>query len=83
MLLREARVSVNRIAAELGRHPSSIYRELKRNFFYDEDAWYRGYFGRIAHDKAASRRQRGGKVVRDGALTSHIVDRLELSWSPE
>lgn len=83
MRLRDAQVPVDRIAAELGRHPSSIYRELKRYFFYDEDAWFRGYFGRVAHNKAAGRRRRGGKVMRDPALTSHIVDRLEKCWSPE
>lgn len=83
MRLRDARVPVGRIAAELGRHPSSIYRELKRNFFYDADAWFRGYFGRVAHKKAADRRLRGGKVMRDPALISHIVGCLAQCWSPE
>ena len=54
--MRDARTPVRQIAARLGRHVSTIYRELKRNFFYDEDAWFRGYFGRVAHQKAASRR---------------------------
>ncbi|QNE07747.1 IS30 family transposase [Croceicoccus marinus] len=81
--MHAAAVSVCRIAVELGRHPATIYRELRRNFFYDEEPWFRGYFGRTAHSKAASRRVRGGKVMRDRALALHIVDRLAQCWSPE
>ena len=81
--MRDARVSVGRIAAELGRHPATIYRELRRNFFYDDDAWFRGYFGRVAHQKASTRRVRGGKVVRNRRLASVIAERLAQCWSPE
>lgn len=81
--MRAAKAPVARIAAELGRHPATIYRELRRNFFYDEDAWFRDYFGRVAHSKAAARRLRGGKVMRDRALALHIADRLTRCWSPE
>jgi len=81
--LRDAKVPVARIAVELGRHPATIYRELRRNFFYDDEAWFRGYFGRVAHRKAASRRLRGGKVMRNPALVAYIVDRLAQCWSPE
>lgn len=83
MSMRDRRMPVSRIAAELRRHPATIYRELRRNFFYDVDAWYRGYFGRVAHQKAASRRIRGGKVSRDRKLAVHIAERLQQCWSPE
>lgn len=83
MEMRDARVPIRIIAAELGRHVSSIYRELKRNFLYDEDAWFRGYFDRVAQKKAAGRRMRGGKLVRDQSLVVHIVDCLRQCWSPE
>jgi IS30 family transposase len=33
------------MATRLGRHPSTIYRELRRNYFFKEDAYFRGYFG--------------------------------------
>jgi Helix-turn-helix domain len=40
--MKDARLPVGRIAEQLGRHPSTIYRELRRNFFYDEDSYFRG-----------------------------------------
>ena len=83
MRLRDRRVSVGKIAAELGRHPATIYRELRRNFFYDDDAYFRGYFGRVAHSKAAARRVRGGKVIRNERLASRIAECLVGCWSPE
>lgn len=69
MRRRDRRMPVGRIAAELRRHPARIYRELRRNFFYDEDAWFRGYFGRVAHRNAASLRVCGGKVNRGRELS--------------
>ena len=83
MRMRDARQSVARIASELGRHPATIYRELRRNFFYDDDAYFRGYFGRVAHGKAAARRVRGGKVLRNCRLASRIAEHLVQCWSPE
>ncbi|SMC36948.1 Helix-turn-helix domain-containing protein [Novosphingobium sp. B1] len=83
MRMRDRCMPVGRIAAELRRHPATIYRELRRNFFYDEDAWFRGYFGRVAHRKAASRRVCGGKVNRDRELAARIVEHLQQCWSPE
>ncbi|MBY5496930.1 helix-turn-helix domain-containing protein, partial [Rhizobium leguminosarum] len=35
--LRERKVSVSEIARQLGRHRSTIYRELKRNTFQDHE----------------------------------------------
>lgn len=81
--LIEARTPVSVIAARLGRHPSSIYRELKRNHFHDEDPIFRGYFPTVAHDKARGRRVRGGKLARDPDLVAQVVDRLHQAWSPE
>ena len=35
-----AKVSVSKIAAELGRHRSTVYREIKRNHFEDDELPY-------------------------------------------
>jgi hypothetical protein len=41
--LIEARTPVGEIAARLGRHPSTVYRELGRNRFRDGDRGFCGY----------------------------------------
>ena len=74
--LIEARTPVSVVAARLGRHPSSIYRELKRNHCHDEEPIFRGYFPTVAHDKARSRRVRGGKLARNPDLVAQVIDRL-------
>lgn len=81
--LRDARRPIREIAMQVGRHVSTIYRELQRNFFYDNDAWFRGYFPRVAHRIARSRRMRGGKIARNAALATSIAEGLRLAWSPE
>jgi transposase, IS30 family len=35
-----AKMSIGRIACELGRHRSSVYREIKRNRFVDDELPY-------------------------------------------
>src|SRR3954453_21169507 len=42
--LVEARPPVGEIARRLGRHPSTVYRELGRNRFRDGDRGFCGYF---------------------------------------
>ena len=81
--MKNAKVPVSQMATRLGRHPSTIYRELRRNHFFDDDAYFRGYFGSVAHDKARRRRQCGGKVTRNPCLAAYIVDGLARAWSPE
>ncbi len=44
--MREARQPVGLIAATLGRHKSTIYRELRRNIFHEEGGAWQGYFPR-------------------------------------
>src|SRR4051794_30078210 len=63
--LVEARTPVGEIAARLGRHPSTVYRELGRNRFRDGDRGLCGYFPLNARDLARRRRQRRRKLAAD------------------
>jgi len=81
--LRQSGRSVREAATELGRHVSTIYRELKRNRHLDNEPMFRGYFPLLANDKAAARRRRGFKIARNLLLAAYVVDRLEAAWSPE
>ncbi len=68
--------SIRAIAAQLGRAPSTISREIKRNECYraseaDQSAWDRG------------RRPKTGKLAANRALAHTVAGKLRLQWSPE
>ena len=77
--LRE-RVSVRSIARELGRAPSTVSRENRRNRQPGG-----GYRPHAAHKLAAVRRARAktGKLVADPGLRAVVQDGLEQRWSPQ
>jgi len=81
--LRSAQVPVAAIAQRLDRHPSTIYREISRNWMHDDEPLYRGYFHVAADMQARARRQRLGKLSRHPALAVHVIDCLKAAWSPE
>jgi len=79
-----AKLPVSRIAAELGRHRSNVYREIKRNgFVADELPELNGYYGVVAQKSATARRARRRKLIRLPALREAVIDRLKEGRSPE
>ncbi|WP_435877392.1 IS30 family transposase [Streptomyces albidoflavus] len=81
--LRE-KASVRQIAAELGRSPSTISREIRRN----RRPMPRGGFSYQpfhAHRRAERRRPRpkAGKIGQNPELRDFIQDHLTMRWSPE
>jgi IS30 family transposase len=80
----EAKVPTTEIAARLGRHRSTIFRELRRNRFVDPEIRYlSGYYALNAQIMAAERRANQRKLVRHPALRDAVVDRLQAGWTPE
>jgi IS30 family transposase len=79
-----AKVPVSKIAAEIGRHRSTVYREIRRNRFTDAELPYlNGYYGMVAQRSALERRARRRKLIRLADLRGHVIDRLKEGWTPE
>ena len=73
-----AKVPVSRIAAEIGRHRSTIYRETERNLFRDDELPYlSGYYGVTAQRSAEARRARRRKLVRLENLRDAVILQIE------
>lgn len=79
-----AKLSVDRIATEIGRHRSTVYREIKRNRFVDDELpELNGYYGMTAQKSAVDRRVRRRKLVRFVKLRNAVIEQLKAGWSPE
>ncbi|MFF2469520.1 IS30 family transposase [Streptomyces mirabilis] len=80
--LRERGLTIREIASRLGRAPSTVSRELRRNSrphdngIYDAD---------LAHDRCRERagRPRRAKLAADPELRAEVQAKLVLEWSPE
>jgi IS30 family transposase len=81
-VLREQRCGVRDIASRLGRAPSTISREVRRNMVDGDQGVYRPG---LAHSRARdrARRTRQGVFARLPALRAVVQAKLELQWSPE
>lgn len=78
--LRE-KATVRAIAAELGRSPSTISREIRRNR-HPGNGQYRPHAAQARADARRPRPKRG-KIDRTPELRDFIQARLHLKWSPE
>jgi IS30 family transposase len=73
--------SLRSIALYLKRSPSSISRELKRNYPQERKV----YTPRVAHEKALKKRSSRGREERlkNERIREYVVAHLKLGWSPE
>jgi IS30 family transposase len=73
---------VREIARRLGRSPSTVSRELRRNLRPHDN---RVYDGDLAHARARqrARRIRHARLQQDQALREVVQAKLELEWSPQ
>ncbi|MFE3227624.1 IS30 family transposase [Nocardia sp. NPDC059228] len=83
--LRE-KATIRQIATELGRRPSTISREIRRNgipVHGNISRW--AYRPHAAHRRAEARRPRPkpGKIGQNRQLRDFIAHHLHLRWSPE
>src|SRR3990167_5598396 len=72
---------VREMARALGRSPSSISRELRRNFPPE----HKVYAPRLAHERALVKRQSRGRTERlkNEAVRTYVITHLKKDWSPE
>ncbi len=75
------KATVRAIAAELGRSPSTVSREIRRNR-HPVNGQYRPYAAQVRAD-ARRPRPKTGKIGQNPALRDFIQARLALRWSPE
>ena len=75
---KDSGLNQTEISKKLGRHKSTISRELKRN------TGQRGYRAKQAQEKAESRRHNGRKAIKlDDAMREKINFYICQDWSPE
>lgn len=73
--------SLRQIAKELGRHYSSLSREIERNLPKERFL----YTPRLAHEKALKKRKSRGRQdrLKNQTIRDYVVSHLKLRWSPE
>lgn len=80
----EAKIPVKEIADNLCRAPSTIYREIKRNFYQDdENPVLNGYHAVLAQDRYEERRAIHRKLIRFPEVMAAVRSGFDAGWSPE
>lgn len=79
--LRWQHKSIRYIAKELGRSPSSISRELKKNTTSIRER----YTPRQAQERTLKKRKSRGRTERlkNNDIRQYVIEKLQLRWSPE
>ena len=81
---RQTKLSPDEMARRLGRHRSTIFRELRRNHFHDSEIpKLSGYWCVVAQSYSDGRRTRQRKLVRDPGLRDQVERCLRSGWTPE
>ena len=70
------------VARRLGRSPSTVSRELRRNLRPHDRGIYDGDLAH-ARTRGRARRARRPRLSREPELRRIVQDKLELEWSPE
>ncbi|MFI9616916.1 IS30 family transposase [Streptomyces sp. NPDC052023] len=80
--MRERGLTIRQIASRLGRAPSTVSRELRRNSRPHD---YGSYDADLAHHRCRERagRPRRAKLAMDPELRAEVQTKLDLEWSPE
>ena len=74
-------MSLRAIAKDLGRSPSTLSRELRRN----GTPSYRVYLSHRAHERAVKRKKESGqrRRLKDEQTVTYVREKLAEDWSPE
>ena len=81
---RAAKIPMKEIALRLGRPPCTLYREIRRNFYRDEEIPdLNGYHAVAAQTMSEKRRACHRKLVVHSALKAEVIGKLVTGWSPE
>ncbi|WP_394199099.1 IS30 family transposase [Litoreibacter albidus] len=80
----QAKATKTKIAEVLGRDRSTIHREIKRNWWHDEEVpQAAGYWHVTAQTLADRRYLKRRKLEQHEDLRNEVIGKLKTGWSPE
>jgi hypothetical protein len=81
--LKAAGIKQNKIAAQLGVHPSTISRELQRYRTRNKSGYQAATAALLARRRRAGANGLRRKLICDPKLRRYVTSKLKLNWSPE